>query len=120
MKPFSLVLIDIGVFLNNDKNKFCPEKTEGYIIDEAFNTIQTFSNVWDRGEYNEEVVEALKRYNIEPCLIGEDTTLFMGDPNSTIQQSIEKIKADIARDESIKKYLTPKKQAELLELFKKK
>lgn len=116
-----MILIDYGIYLDKLKNQFLKHRTEGVIINENFEVLRTFHQVWsDEGEYREEVVEALEEFDLKLTCLPENQTLYNVEPNSKIPKAIREIKELLYQRQVIRDFLTPEKQEELINLFKKK
>lgn len=110
MKYFFLT-INKGYYINNNPNTFLTESVEGYILNQDFDLIEKFNQVFEKGEYTKEVEIAMVEYKPKH---------YFGSNNSTLENGIIEVKDEIETARVIKNYLTPKREQELINLFRKK
>ena len=95
-----------------------PEKT-AIIVDSMNNIVDNIDLVFTKGEYSEDTQSKMKQYNIAGKTVANGKDLYMYDVTDQTE-ALDKYIDEVETTQKINKFLTPEKQAELIDLFKKK
>ena len=95
-----------------------PEKT-AIIVDSMNNIVDNIDLLFTEGEYSDEALSKMQQYNIAGKTVANGKDLYMYDITDQTE-ALDKYIDEVETTQKINKFLTPEKQAELIDLFKKK
>lgn len=110
----------ILISYNKIVNRY-PEST-GIIIDSNNNIVDNIDLLFTMGEYSEEAKSKFEKYDISGKTIGPDKDHYFvsNDNDISKEEALKKYMSQVDISKRADKFLTPEKQDELINLFKKK